>query len=263
VDPSALGQTKLVQYKARDGLVIPAFLTTPPASAGAGPHPAIIVPHGGPWSRDEMGWDVTGWTQYFAARGYVVLQPQFRGSRGWGQKLWRAGDAEWGQKMQDDLDDGAKWMIEQRLAAPDRIAVHGYSYGGYAAYAAAVRPNGLYQCTIAGAGVAEPANFERDTYDDPLLREFQSPTIKGLSAMKEVSKIDIPLFIYHGDRDQIVPYKETIDMVGKLKGAGRNYKLLELPDMGHTYNTWSPENAKIVLSTVENWLKNDCGPGGL
>ncbi|HEY8572213.1 alpha/beta hydrolase family protein [Phenylobacterium sp.] len=263
VDPGSLGDTTLVQYKARDGLVIPAFLTTPPASAGQGPHPAIIVPHGGPWSRDEMGWDVTGWTQYFASRGYVVLQPQFRGSLGWGQKIWRAGDAEWGQKMQDDLDDGAKWLIEQRLAAPNRIAVHGYSYGGYAAYAAAVRPNGLYQCTIAGAGVAEPANFQRSTYDNPLLREFQSPTIKGLSAMKEVSKIEIPLFIYHGDRDQIVPYKETVDMVGKLKGAGRNYKLVELPDMGHTYNTWSPDNAKVVLTTVENWLKNDCGPGGL
>jgi len=263
IDVNALGDTKVVQYRARDGLVIPAFLTMPPASMGKGPFPAIIVPHGGPWSRDEYSWDVTGWTQYFAARGYAVLQPQFRGSDGWGQKLWRAGDAEWGQKMQDDLDDGAKWMIDQRIAAPDRIAMHGYSYGGYAAYAAAVRPNGLYQCAIAGAGVAEPGNFNRDTYEDRLLREYQSPTIKGLSAMKEVDKINIPLFIYHGDRDQIVPLKETIAMTGKLRGAGRNFKYLELADMGHTINTWSPDNAKTVLETIEGWLKNDCGPGGL
>jgi dipeptidyl aminopeptidase/acylaminoacyl peptidase len=192
-----------------------------------------------------------------------VLQPQFRGSLGWGQKLWRAGDAEWGQKMQDDLDDGAKWLVAQRLAAPERVAVHGYSYGGYAAYAAAVRPNGLYQCSIAGAGVAEPSNFNRDTYENRILREFQSPSIKGLSAMKEVSKIEIPLFIYHGDRDQIVPIKETIAMTGKLRGAGRTFKYLELPDMGHTINTWSPDNAKTVLETIEGWLKNDCGPGGL
>jgi dipeptidyl aminopeptidase/acylaminoacyl peptidase len=262
IDVNTLGDTRLVQYTARDGLVIPAFLTTPPAF-WRGPHPAIVLPHGGPWSRDNLSWDVTGWTQYFASRGYVVLQPQFRGSDGWGQKLWRAGDAEWGQKMQDDLDDGAKWLIEQRIAAPDRIAVHGYSYGGYAAYAAAVRPNGLYQCAIAGAGVAEPGNFSRDTYEDRILREYQSPTIKGLSAMKRVSDINIPLFIYHGDRDQIVPLKETIDMISKLRGAGRNYKYLELPDMGHTINTWTPENGRVVLTTVENWLKNDCGPGGL
>jgi hypothetical protein len=155
LDTGALGETHLVQYPARDGLIIPAFLTTPPKSAyGGGPYPTIILPHGGPWSRDGLGWDDSGWTQYFAARGYAVLQPQFRGSQGWGQKLWRAGDAEWGQKMQDDLDDGAKWLVAQRVASPERIAVHGYSYGGYAAYAAAVRPNGLYQCSIAGAGVA-------------------------------------------------------------------------------------------------------------
>lgn len=263
IDPAALGDTRLVQYKARDGLMIPAFLTTPPASAGPGPHPAIILPHGGPWSRDSLDWDVTGWTQYFASRGYVVLQPQFRGSEGWGQKLWRAGDAEWGQKMQDDLDDGAKWLIAEKIAAPDRIAVHGYSYGGYAAYAAAVRPNGLYQCSIAGAGVAEPSNFNRETYENRILREFQAPTIKGLSAMKEVDKINIPLFVYHGDRDQTVPLKETIAMTGKLKGAGRNFKYLELPDMGHQYNLWSPDNSKTVLETIEGWLKNDCGPGGL
>jgi dipeptidyl aminopeptidase/acylaminoacyl peptidase len=262
-DTSSLGDTRLVQYKARDGLVIPAFLTTPPASAGAGPHPAIILPHGGPWSRDAMGWDDSGWTQYFAARGYVVLQPQFRGSEGWGQKLWRAGDAEWGQKMQDDLDDGAKWLIAQRIAAPERIAVHGYSYGGYAAYAAAVRPNGLYQCAVAGAGVAELGSFQRDTYENRFIREFQNPTIKGMSPMAKVSDISIPLFVYHGDRDQIVPLKQSIDMVGKLRGAGRTHKYLELPDMGHQFITWTPDNTKVVLETVEGWLKNDCGPGGL
>lgn len=263
LDTSGLGDTKVVQYTARDGLVIPAFLTTPPASAGPGPHPAIILPHGGPWSRDGLTWDDSGWTQYFAARGYVVLQPQFRGSEGWGQKLWRAGDAEWGQKMQDDLDDGAKWLIAQRLAAPDRIAVHGYSYGGYAAFAAAVRPNGLYQCAVAGAGVAELGSFQRDTYENRFIREFQNPTIKGLSPMEKVADISIPLFIYHGDRDQTVPLKQSLEMVNKLKGAGRSYKYLELPDMGHSFGTWNTDSGKIVLESVENYLKNDCGPGGL
>jgi acetyl esterase/lipase len=264
LDTDALGDGRLVQYKARDGLIIPAFLTTPPKSVyGDGPYPAILVPHGGPWARDNLDWDPSGWTQYFAARGYAVLQPQFRGSEGWGQKLWRAGDAEWGQKMQDDLDDGAKWLISQRIAAPDRIAMHGYSYGGYAAYAAAVRPNGLYQCSIAGAGVARIGDFERLTYEERFVREFQNPTIKGLDPMAKVSDISIPLFIYHGDRDQTVPLKQSIEIAGKLKGAGKPYKYVEIPDMGHGFVTWGAKDAEFVLETDEGWLKNDCGPGGL
>lgn len=113
-----LGPVELIQYTARDGLIIPGILTKPdPEIYGPGPHPAIITPHGGPWSRDNLDWDPTGWTQYFATRGYAVLQPQFRGSEGWGQRLWREGDGEWGRKMQDDNDDGARWLIEQGIAA--------------------------------------------------------------------------------------------------------------------------------------------------
>src|SRR5690606_38493467 len=97
---------------------------------------------------------------------------QFRGSMGWGQRLWRAGDAEWGGAMQDDMDDGARWMIEQGVADPDRIAMHGFSYGGYSAMVAAIRPNGLYQCAIAGAGVASIQFAQRGTYSNRFLREF-------------------------------------------------------------------------------------------
>ena len=102
-----------------------------------------------------MDWDLAGWVQYFASRGYAVIEPQFRGSTGWGQKLWRAGDREWGQKMQDDLDDAVKWLIAQHVADPKRVAIFGYSYGGYAALAASIRPNGLYQCAISGAGAGD------------------------------------------------------------------------------------------------------------
>jgi dipeptidyl aminopeptidase/acylaminoacyl peptidase len=264
VDPTTLGDMRLVQYPARDGLIIPAFLTTPPKAAfGEGPHPAIVLPHGGPWGRDYLGWDFSGWVQYFASRGFVVLQPQFRGSEGWGSKLWLAGDAEWGQKMQDDLDDGAKWLVDQKLAAPDRVALHGYSYGGYAAFAAAVRPNGHYQCAIAGAGVAELASFRADIYDNRFGREYQRPTIKGLQPMREVDKISIPLFVYHGDRDRIVEVKQSREMTGRLKSSGKPYKYLELADMGHTYNTWEPKHSKQVLEAIESYLKTDCGPGGL
>jgi dipeptidyl aminopeptidase/acylaminoacyl peptidase len=264
IDPAALGETHLVEYQARDGLMIPAMLTTPPKSVfGEGPYPAIVLPHGGPWSRDDLDWDFSGWTQYFAARGYVVIQPQFRGSEGWGQKLWRAGDAEWGQKMQDDNDDAAKWLVANKFAAPDRIALHGYSYGGYAAFAAGVRPNGLYQCAIAGAGVAELTNFQGETFDNRFQREFQRPTIAGLDPIKHVSEVSIPMLVYHGVRDQTVEVKESRRFVEGLKNAGKPHKYVELPDMGHQYVLWSPANHKAVLETIENYLKTDCGPGGL
>jgi dipeptidyl aminopeptidase/acylaminoacyl peptidase len=265
IDAAALGDTRLVQYKARDGLTIPAYLTTPPKSVhGAGPYPSIILPHGGPWARDTLDWDGTGWTQYFAARGYAVLQPQFRGSEGWGQKLWRAGDAEWGRKMQDDKDDGARWLIAQGVADPQRIAMHGYSYGGYAAMAAAVRPNGLYQCAVAGAGVADLATIKRQTFNNSYFqREYQRPTVEGLDPLAEASKVSIPVLLYHGDRDTTVEIKHSRQFNSALRGQGKPVKYVELKDMGHQGNFWSPENTRISLAVIEDFLKTDCGPGGL
>lgn len=264
INTAELGDSRLIQYAARDGLMIPAFLHTPPKTLyGEGPYPAIVLPHGGPSARDELDWDVSGWTKYFTARGYVVIQPQFRGSVGWGTKLARAGDAEWGKKMQDDNDDAAKWLIDQKLAAPDRIALFGYSYGGYAAFVAAIRPNGLYQCSIAGAGVAEIARFQGETYDNRFLREYQRPTIDGLDPLSNAKSVSIPIFVYHGDRDQTVQVDESRKFVNALKAAGKTYKYLEIKDMGHQYNLMTPAMIETQLVEIEKYLKTDCGPGGL
>ncbi len=264
IDGKALGESRMIEYKARDGLMIPAFLHTPPKSLfGDGPYPAIVLPHGGPSARDELDWDVSGWTKYFTARGYVVIQPQFRGSEGWGSKLARAGDAQWGLAMQDDNDDAAKWLISQKLAAPDRIALFGYSYGGYAAFAAAIRPNGLYQCSIAGAGVAEIKRFQGETYDDRFLREYQRPTIDGLDPLPNARKVSIPIFVYHGDRDQTVEVEESRRFVAELKAANKPHKYLEIKDMGHQYILMTPEMLELQLTEIEKYLKNDCKPGGV
>lgn len=264
IDTAALGDASLIQYPARDGLLIPGILTTPKkAIHGGGPYPTIILPHGGPWARDYMDWDTTGWTQYFAAHGYAVLQPQFRGSQGWGQKLWRAGDGEWGQKMQDDNDDAAKWLVAQGVAAPDRIAIHGYSYGGYAAMVAAVRPNGLYQCAIAGAGVAELARFRENVGQNRILRELQRPTILGMSPLDHAAEIKIPLFLYSGDRDVTVPIKESERFYAAARKAGQPVKFLTIKDMGHQINRWEAGQTAEVLTAIETYLRTDCGPGGL
>jgi len=264
INAATLGDSRLVQYAARDGLMIPAFLHTPPKDVyGAGPYPAIVLPHGGPSARDHLGWDMSGWTKYFTARGYVVIQPQFRGSEEWGSKLARAGDAQWGKTMQDDNDDAAKYLIAQKLAAPDRIALFGYSYGGYAAFVAAIRPNGLYQCSVAGAGVAEIKRFQGETYNNRFLREYQRPTIDGLDPLSNAKNASIPIFVYHGDRDQTVEVEESRRFVGALKAAGKTYKYLEIKDMGHQYNLMTPDMLETQLVEIEKYLKTDCGPGGL
>ncbi|HEX8570859.1 MAG TPA: prolyl oligopeptidase family serine peptidase [Caulobacteraceae bacterium] len=256
---AALGQAKLVQYKARDGLMIPAILTLPDKSVyGDGPYPTIINPHGGPWGRDGLLGDP--WQRFFSSQGYAVLQPQFRGSTGWGQKLWRAGDAEWGQKMQDDKDDGARWLIEQKIADPNRIAMHGFSYGGYAAIAAAIRPNGLYQCAIAGAP-GEIEEFKRDTRNGRWTREAQNSTARGLNLMANIDKASIPVFVYQGDRDQIVEEKIGRAYGEKLRSAGKPSKYMLVKDMDHGFP--DPDHYVQTMTEIQNYLKKDCGPGGL
>ena len=197
LEPDKLAEMKHVLYEARDGMTIPAYLTTP--NSGSAPYPTVVLPHGGPWARDDLRFGL--WAQFLANRGYMVLQPQYRGSQGWGQNLWRAGDKEWGGKMQDDKDDGARWLVDQGLASKDRIAIYGYSYGGYAAMAAIVRPDTPYQCAIAGAGLSELRYFDKVTFEGNFGREFQNPTIKGLSPLDVAEKASIPIYIFHGDRD--------------------------------------------------------------
>ena len=256
--PEKLADTGFVSYPARDGLEIPGFLTLPQGAEG--PLPAVVMPHGGPWARDFLDWDL--WAQFLANRGYAVLQPQYRGSEGWGQALWRAGDREWGQKMQDDKDDGARWLVEQGIADPDRIAIYGYSYGGYAAMAASVRPNSPYQCAIAGAGLSELRTFDKITYESPFNREYQNPTIAGLSPLDHVKQVAMPVYLFHGDRDQRVPIEQSRKFANALKRAGKDVKYEEITDLWHSYPWW-PQHHLAVLSSLEDYLRNDCGPGGL
>jgi dienelactone hydrolase len=264
IDPSALGDTRLVEYPARDGLLIPAFLTLPPAAQfGPGPYPTLVEPHGGPWARDDMDWDLAGWVQYFASRGFAVIEPQFRGSQGWGQKLWRAGDREWGQKMQDDLDDGVKWLVAQHIADAKRVGIFGYSYGGYAALAASIRPNGLYQCAISGAGAGDLQKFIDATYENRFGREYQMPTVKGLNPLAHASEVKIPVLLYAGDHDVTVDPEESRQFAGAARGSGQPVKLVEIKDMGHQYVFMTPAMMEEQLDIIDAYLKSDCKPGGL
>jgi dienelactone hydrolase len=263
VDRRALGTARFVYYKARDGLNIPAYLTVPnPQLCGAGPYAAVVHPHGGPWARDTMEYDGSGWVPLLVSQCRVVLQPQFRGSDGWGRSLWFAGDREWGQKMQDDKDDGAKWLVSEKLADPKRIAMFGFSYGGYSAFAAAVRPNGLYKCAIAGAGVSDIERIWAKFFDNPYFRSAQEPTVRGLSPLTKADKIEIPIMVYHGDRDQIVPLIQSELFVDKAKSAGKPVEYHVLKDYAHG-PAWTRKIMADQLGLISNYLGSGCGKGGL
>jgi dipeptidyl aminopeptidase/acylaminoacyl peptidase len=263
INPRALGDTQLVYYKARDGLTIPAFLTRPDSElCGAGPWPAVVHPHGGPWARDTMDFDASMWVPLMASRCMAVLRPQFRGSEGWGRKLWMAGDAEWGQKMQDDKDDGAKWLVEQGIAKPGHIAMFGFSYGGYSAFAAAVRPNGLYKCAIAGAGVSDIKRIWSRFYTNPFFRQAQAPTVDGLNPLDHAAAIKIPLMVYHGDRDRTVPIEQSQWFVSKAKQSGQPVAYHELADYAHG-PAWTRGIFADQLTLIDDYLTKDCGGGGL
>ncbi len=263
IDAATFGTTKFTYYKARDVQVIPAMLTTPnPALCGPGPWPAVVHPHGGPWARDDLEFDFSMWAPLIASRCMAVLRPQFRGGDGWGRKLWKAGDAEWGQKMQDDKDDGAKWMIDQKVAIPGRIAMFGFSYGGYSAFAAAARPNGLYKCAIAGDGVSDINRIVRNFYTNPFFREPQGPTIAGLNPLDQADQIKIPLMIYHGDRDQTAPVEQSQWFNAKAQRSGQPVEYRELDLYAHG-PAWTRAIFGQQLGLIETYLKSGCGGAGL
>ncbi|MBV8033638.1 prolyl oligopeptidase family serine peptidase [Roseateles sp.] len=263
IDKRALGSSRFVYYKARDGLNIPAYLTLPnPQLCGPGPYAAVVHPHGGPWARDNMQYDGSGWVPLLVSQCRVVLRPQFRGSAGWGRTLWFAGDREWGQKMQDDKDDGAKWLISEKLADPKRIAMFGFSYGGYSAFAASVRPNGLYKCAIAGAGVSDIERIWAKFFTNPFFQQRQEPTVRGLSPLTKADQIEIPIMVYHGDRDQTVPLIQSELFVDKAKAAGKPVEYHVLKDYAHG-PAWTRQTNADQLNLISTYLGSGCGKDGL
>src|SRR6185312_7286448 len=153
---ATLGEVRMLTYKARDGADVPAYLTLPPGSNGKN-LPLVLFLHGGPESRDDYVFD--WFAQFLASRGYAVLQPQFRGSTGFGDAWRKAGYRQWGLRMQDDVTDGVKALVEQGVADAKRVCIVGASYGGYAALAGAAFTPNLYKCVVSMSGPGDLAEF--------------------------------------------------------------------------------------------------------
>jgi dipeptidyl aminopeptidase/acylaminoacyl peptidase len=248
-----LSKVKYISYKARDGRKIPAYVTIP---KGKKPFPTVVMPHGGPWVRDVVIYDQ--WAQLLANHGYLVIQPQYRGSTGFGLDHWKVADKQWGLTMQDDLDDAALFLVKKGLANKDKLALFGWSYGGYAAFAGSMRENNIYQCAIAGAGVAD-LNRVNSTLSYPFGRARQRPTIAGVSPIDHVDKVNVPILVVHGDLDKIVPIKHSRDFIDELEEHKKDYKYVEFEGLGHKSFMFTYEDKIKFYSELLNWLDTKCG----
>lgn len=263
IQPEQLSDVEFIRYPARDGKMIPAYVTKP---KGKGPFPLIVLPHGGPHVNEVIGYDE--WGQLLANAGYMVLQPQYRMSVGWGQDHFDSAYGQHGLAMQDDKDDGAKYLVSQGLVDPDRMAMFGWSYGGYAALVAASREPNLYQCVIAGAAVSDPAKVYRLTSGPGTPKAIddwaQRRGMIGINPINEVSKVNVPVLMVHGDVDSRVLYYNFKDYKDAMEKAGKtNAQYLTLKGADHFYNTLMYEHQEQFYTKMLDFLANDCGPGGL
>lgn len=238
-----LGPVKTIRYKARDGLDIAAVLTLPVGSA-AKDLPLILMPHGGPFARDSEDWD--WWVQFLAWRGYAVLQPNYRGSSGYGTAFAEKGEGQWGRAMQDDLNDAVDWAVTQGIADPKRVCIVGASYGGYAAMRAAQRDAAKYRCAVSYAGVSDLAAMTR--YDSRFLYhgtrkawlKEQAPDFAAVSPVHFAAQFAAPILLMHGKKDRRVQVSQSREMAEKLKAAGkvqgRDYIYVEQPLADHHFS---------------------------
>ena len=259
IEPEQLGERKVIWYEARDGMELNAVLTLP--TSGEPPYPAIAHPHGGPRSRDSLHWNSSfwdEWPQLLATRGYAVLQPNYRGSTGFGYGYYSAGNKQWGYKMQDDVDDGMRYLVEQGIADPDRMAIFGWSYGGYSAMVGSMREPNLYRCAIPGAGVSSMELIEKDVWRYRF-RDVIQKWRGGLSPIRNMDAVNIPVLLVHGDRDLIVPIKHSDLFARELEKRGKPYKYLKLVDAAHTVDTLSYRHYLDFYRTLLGFLADDCG----
>ena len=251
-----------VRFRSLDDLEIPAYLTLP-KSIGDALLPGILLVHGGPWARDYWGYN--SFVQFFANRGYVVLQPNFRGSSGFGKAFLNAGNGEWGTKMQDDITAGVKYLIEEGICDPKRIAIVGGSYGGYAALAGLTFTPEVYRC---GVSIVGPSNLftllesippywetvRKMFYlrlGDPNTKEGKE-SLTAKSPFFHADKIQVPLLVGQGDNDPRVKTAESDQIVSALHKHGLPVQYLNFPDEGHGF--LRPENNMAFIAVMEHFL---------
>lgn len=259
--PALLSKKEVVSYRARDGVNIEGYLTLPKSHRKGDRHPTVIFPHGGPISHDGRGFDY--WTQFFAYSGYAVLQMNFRGSSGYGYDFMASGLKSWGLAMQDDVDDGTRWMISKGYSDPSKICVVGASYGGYAALMSALKSDDLYRCAVSFAGVSSLSSFVKSkwnytNYDE--LKELVGSDYKALkkrSPLYYANEIDVPILLLHGTKDRKVKVNQSVRMYKALRREKKDVTYIELEDGNHYLS--KNENRIKSFEAMDLFLKRHLG----
>lgn len=266
----ALGTSTAITYAARDGYKVPAYLTMPPGAKG-GKLALVVLPHGGPEARDS-GDSFDWWSQFVASRGFVVLQPQFRGSTGFGRAHARAGYKQWGQLMQNDVTDGVKHLIDKGVVDPARVCIVGASYGGYAALAGAAFTPELYRCAVSVAGVSDLVEMQyweeaQGGPDSPAVRYWREaigkvsePHVAAFSPARAADRVKAKVMLMHGVDDTVVPYMQSEFMETALKKVRAPYELVQLKSEDHWLSR-TPSRIEM-LAQLDRFLDENIGRRG-
>jgi dipeptidyl aminopeptidase/acylaminoacyl peptidase len=260
INENELAVQKPVSYTSRDGLTINGYLTLP-VGVEAKNLPVVMNIHGGPWARDNWGFNPE--VQFLANRGYAVLQVNYRGSTGYGRKFWEASFREWGKKMQDDVSDGVKWLISQGIANPKKVGIYGGSYGGYATLAGLTFSPELYACGVDYVGVSNLFTFMKTIppYWEPFRKmmyemvgnpEVDSALFVSASPVFHADKIVAPLFVAQGKMDPRVNIAESDQMVEAMKKRGIDVEYLVKDNEGHGFR--NQENRFDFYGAMEKFL---------
>jgi dipeptidyl aminopeptidase/acylaminoacyl peptidase len=257
LDPATLGEMRSIAYPARDGTSIPGYLTVP-RGVRAENLPLIVMPHGGPISRDR--WRFFFLRAFLASRGYAVLQMNFRGSSGYGGDWFYAAHQDWGGLTYNDIADGARWAVKQGIADPKRLGIVGWSFGGYAALMGAVRDSDLFRCSVSIAGVSDLMVLERFT-DKAVLRQIGTDweKLKQDSPRRHADSVRIPILMIHGDHDYQADVEQSNLMARALREANKPFQLVLLDDATHQMDRQS--DRLRLLAETEKFLAKNLGPG--
>lgn len=260
-----MGERDMHRYPARDGLSIPLLVTRPAGKSG--PRPAVVLVHGGPYVRGTH-WPWEAQAQFLASRGYVVLEPEFRGSDGYGFAHFRAGWKQWGLAMQDDIADGLAWAVKQGWVDPGKVCIAGASYGGYAALMGLAKHPDLYQCAVSWAGVTDINLMYSITWSD-FSNEWKSygmpvlvgdpvqdaEQLKATSPVLLARKMRQPILLAYGTDDQRVPLKHGAAFRDAVQATNRDVEWVTYPDEGHG---WLMLETQVDFwSRVEKFLERN------